>query len=32
MNNIQSQKYGYSPEAIEENAVKSEKFREIYDF
>ena len=32
MNNIQSQKYGYPPEAIEENAVKSEKFREIYDF
>ena len=32
MNNIQSQKYGYPPEAIEENAVRSEKFRNVYDF
>ena len=26
MNNIQPQKYGYPPEAIEENAVKNETF------
>ena len=26
MNNVQSQKYGYPFEVIEENAVKSEKF------
>ena len=32
MKNIQSQKYGYSPEVIKENTVKSEKFRDIYDF
>ena len=32
MNNINSQKYGYPAKAVEENAVKSEKFREIYDF
>lgn len=32
MNNIQSQKYGYPPEAIKENATRSEKFRDIYDF
>ena len=32
MSNIQSQKYGYPPEAIEENAIKSEKFKDIYDF
>ena len=31
MNNVRSQKYSYSPKAVEENAVKSEKFREIYD-
>ena len=30
MNNINSQKYGYVPNAIEEKAV--ERFREIYDF
>ena len=32
MNNIQSQKYDYPTEAIKENAVKSEKFRDIYHF
>ena len=32
MNNVQSQKYGYPPETIEENAIRSEKFRDIYDF
>ena len=32
MNNIQSQKYGYSPKAIQENVIRSEKFRDIYDF
>ena len=32
MNNAQSQKYGYPPETIEENAIRSEKFRDIYDF
>ena len=32
MNNIQSQKYGDPPEAIKENATRSEKFRDIYDF
>ena len=32
MNNVRSQKYSYSPKAVEENAVKSEKFREIYDW
>ena len=32
MNAIQSLKYGYPPEAIEENAIGSEKFRVIYDF
>ena len=32
MNNVQPQKYGYFLEAIEENAVKSEKFRDICEF
>ena len=32
MNNIQSQKFDYPPEAIKENVVKSETFRDIYDF
>ena len=33
MTNIQSQKYGYyPPKAIEEKALKSEKFRDIFDF
>ena len=32
MNNIQSQKYGYPPKGIEENAIRSEKCREIYNF
>ena len=32
MNNVQSQKCGYPPEAIEENPVKSEKSRDIFDF
>ena len=30
MNNVQSQKCGYPPEAIEENAVKNEKSRVIF--
>ena len=32
MNNIQSQKYAYLPKAIEENVIRSGKFRDIYDF
>ena len=32
MNNVQSQKYGYPPEAIEENAIRSEKFIDTYNF
>ena len=32
MNNVRSQKYSYPPEAVEKNAVKYKKFREIYDF
>ena len=32
MSNIESQKYSYLPEAIEKKSVKSEKFRDIYDF
>lgn len=32
MNNIHSQKYGYPPEAIEKIFLKSEKFRDIYEF
>ena len=32
MNNIQSRKYGYPPKVIAENAVRSEKFRDIYNF
>ena len=32
MNNVNLQKYGYSPEVLEENGVKNEKFKEIYDF
>ena len=32
MNNVNLQKYGYSPEVLEENGVKNEKFRKIYDF
>ena len=32
INNIQSQEYGYPPKAIEENAIRSEKFKDIYDF
>ena len=32
MNNSQSQKYSYSPKAIEENVRRSDKFRDIYDF
>ena len=32
MNSINSQKYGYAPNAIEEKAVESERFRDIYDF
>ena len=32
INSIRSQKYGYAPDAIEEKAAESEKFRNIYDF
>ena len=32
MNNVQSQKYDCPPEGIEENAIRSEKCREIYNF
>ena len=31
-NNIRSQKYGYAPDPIEEKALESKRFREIYDF
>ena len=32
MNNIQSQKYEFLPEVFDENPVKNEKFRDIYNF
>ena len=32
MNCANSQKYGYAPNAIEEKAVVSKRFRGIYDF
>ena len=32
MINIWSQKYGYAPDAIEEEALESKRFWEIYDF
>ena len=32
INNVQSQKYDCPPEGIEENAIRSEKCREIYNF
>ena len=32
MNSVNSQKYDYAPNAIEEKAVESERFRDIYDF
>ena len=32
MSSVSSQKYGHTPNAIEEKALKSESFREIYDF
>ena len=32
MNNINLQKYGYAPDAIEGKAVENKRFREIYDF
>ena len=32
MNNINSQKYGYAPNAIEEKAVENKRFREIHGF
>ena len=32
MNNVQSQKYGYPTEAIEENAIRTEKFIDTYNF
>ena len=31
MNSINSQKYGYAPNAIEEKAVENETLREVYD-
>ena len=31
MNNIQSQKYGFPLQGIEENAIGSKKFRDIYN-
>ena len=31
MNNIRSQKYGYASDAIEEKALESKRFREIYN-
>ena len=31
MNNIQSQKYSYPLEGIEENAIESKKFRDTYN-
>lgn len=32
MNNIKSRKYGYTPDAIEEKALESKTFQEMYDF
>ena len=32
LNNNQPQKHGYPPEEIRENAIRSEKFRYIYNF
>ena len=32
MNKIASQKYGFSPDFVEEKILNDEKFREIYDF
>ena len=32
MNSTSSQKYGYAPDAVEEKAAESEKFRDIFDF
>lgn len=32
MNSVPSQKYGHPPNVIEETALKSEWFKEIYDF
>ena len=32
MNSTRSQKYGYAPDAVEEKAAESEKFRDIYNF
>ena len=32
VNGINSQKYGYAPNAIEEKVVENERFGEIYDF
>ena len=32
MDRVNSQKYGYAPNAIEEKAVESERFRDIYNF
>ena len=31
-NNINSQKYGYAPNAIDEKAIETKRFREIYNF
>ena len=30
--NVRLQKYGYPPKGVEENAVKSETFRDVYNF
>ena len=32
MNKITSQKYGFSPDFVEEKTLNYEKFREVYDF
>ena len=32
MDRVNSQKYGYAPNAIEEKAVESERFKDIYNF
>ena len=32
MNNVTSQKYGFSPDFLKEKALNDKKFHEIYDF
>ena len=32
MNNIESRKYGFAPDALEEEVLESKRFQEIYDF